>query len=118
MSTRKIFFGLLLSVCTATVCLAQDAATSKILTADSLASGAYKDIFTSFLQLAFKDLTTNNKSVEFNSNPYAILLKHNDTLAQYTYYKKYTALRNLNFGIGARLDSAFHFNGMSMGVTY
>src|SRR5690349_6908044 len=92
MSIKKIFFGLLLCAYSATTCFGQDAGTTRILTADSLAGGAYKDIFTSFLQLAFDNLTGPNKSLQFNSNPYAIMLKHNDSLASYHYYKKYTPL--------------------------
>lgn len=87
--------------------------TATILTADSLTTGSYKDIFSNFFQLAVKDLTGPAKSVTFTSNPYAIMLRHNDSLAMYKNYRKYTWLRRTNFTVGAKLDSSYRFNGMT-----
>jgi hypothetical protein len=89
-----------------------------VFTADSLKSGAAKDILTNFFQLAFNNLIGDNKEFNFNSNPYAVLLKNNPKLAIDTNYKKYRALRRLNFGFGIKLDSAYHFNGFSSGIKY
>lgn len=89
-----------------------------ILTADSLASGNVKDVLTSFFQLAFNNLTGPGKELNFNSNPFAIMLKSNPGLAKDTYYYKYRALRKTNFSFGIKLDSSFRFNGFSSGVKY
>ena len=97
---------------------AQSKGLSTIITADSLAGGAWKDIFTSFFNLAVKDLTGPQKAVTLNTNPYAIMLKHNDSLAKYKYYKKYSYLRRLNISAGAGLDSSYRFNGLSLGLSY
>lgn len=89
-----------------------------ILTADSLKSGNAKDVLTSFFQLTFNRLTSNNKEVNFNANPFAIMLKSNPQLAVDTNYRRYNNLRKLNFGFGLRLDSAYRFNGFSSGIKY
>jgi hypothetical protein len=102
-----------------TCCSAQDTAAVKgVLTADSLASGNTKDVLTSFFQLAFNRLTGPNKELDFNSNPFAVMLKSNPKLNIDTNYVRYTALRNTNFGFGLKLDSAYHFNGFSSGIKY
>jgi hypothetical protein len=89
-----------------------------VLTADSLASGNTKDVLTSFFQLAFNKLTGPNKELDFTSNPYAILLRTDTSLAVDTNYYKYHVLRKLNFGFGLKLDSSSRFNGFSSGITY
>src|ERR1700758_3976836 len=63
-----------------------------VLTADSLASGNTKDVLTSFFQLAFNKLTGPNKELDFTSNPFALMLKSDTTLAVDTNYVKYRAL--------------------------
>src|SRR5687768_525040 len=74
------------------------------LTADSLASGNYKDIFKSFFQLAFNRFTSDNKELEFSSNPFAIMARANPKLLIDTSYVRYKNLRNLNFSFAAKLD--------------
>ena len=96
----------------------QDSVSKNVITADSLASGNYKDILTSFYQLAVKDLTGPDKQLNFNSNPFAIMLKNNPKLSIDTSYYKYRHLRDLNFGVGVKLDSSYHFNGFSLAVKY
>lgn len=89
-----------------------------IFTADSLASGNYKDVLTSFFQLAFENFTGPQKELTFSSNPFAIMMKANPDLAVDTNYVRYKALRNLNFNFTAKLDSNYKFNGFSSGVNY
>jgi hypothetical protein len=116
----KSLLGLYL-VTTAGICYGQNNSSEEvkpILTADSLASGNVKDILTSFFQLAFNHLTSPDKELNFNSNPFAIILKSNPGLAKDTYYYKYRALRKTNFSFGIKLDSSFRFNGFSSGVKY
>lgn len=99
--------------------LGQSPAASKIIfTADSLASGNSKDVLTSFFQAAFNNLTGKRKEFNFNSNPYAVMLKSNPKLALDKYYSKYTPLRRLNFGFGIGLDTSYRFNGFSSGIKY
>jgi hypothetical protein len=109
---------LILSIAVHQKGFSQQNATSTLINADSLSSGNYKDIFINFFQLAANDLTGPNKSVLFNANPYAIMLKHDSNLAKYPAYRRLTYLRNLNFSVGAQLDSAYHFNGMTIGLKY
>ena len=89
-----------------------------VLTADSLSSGNYKDILTSFYQLAVDNLTGPNKEFRFTTNPYAILLKNNPELAIDTSYWKYRHWRKLNVSLDAKMDSSNHFNGIDLGITY
>ncbi len=89
-----------------------------IYTADSLKSGNYKDILTSFFQLAFNDLTGDNKAINFATNPFAVMLKNDPSLAIDGNYKKYKPLRKLNFGFGLKLDTSYKFSGFSSGIKY
>lgn len=89
-----------------------------IITADSLATGNYKDVFKSFFQLAFNGFTSKNKDVQFSSNPFAIMARANPNLLVDTSYVRNKALRNLNFNFSAKLDSAYKFNGFSSGISY
>jgi hypothetical protein len=85
-----------------------------------LASGNYKDILSSFYQLAVTNLTGPNKDLHFVFNPFAIMLRHDPSLAQNTnYIKKINQFwRRLNFDIDTKLDSSYHFNGFSLGLNY
>jgi hypothetical protein len=99
-------------------CIAQVNTKTLPLTADSLASGNYKDVFKSFFQLAANHLISNNKEIQFSSNPFAVIAKMDSSLLKSNNYKKYTHLRNLNFSFSAKLDSTYKFNGFSSGVKY
>jgi len=92
--------------------------TRLVNTADSLASGNYKDILTSFFQLAFDNLTGQKKEFNFSSNPYAVMLRNNPKMAEEDNYTKYKALRKLNFNFGITLDTNYHFSGFSSGINY
>lgn len=119
-NASKFLYALLLALCISNA-QAQEAPTNDavpIFTADSLRSGNSKDVLTSFFQLAFDNLTGNNKQFNFQSNPFAVMLKSNPNLNIDHYYSKYNALRKLNFGFGIRLDTSFRFSGFSSGVKY
>lgn len=112
-----LFTGIVVS----SVCSAQESApvsSAPIFSADSLASGNFKDILTSFYQLAFDNLTGPNKELNFNSNPFAIMLRNNPKLAIDKDYYKYRTLRKLNFGFGVRLDTSYRFSGFSSTIKY
>jgi hypothetical protein len=118
---QKILYTLLLVTSAYTAAAQEEQPLEKaapIFTADSLVSGNTKDVLTKFFQLAFNNLTGDNKEFNFNSNPFAVMLKSNPRLNIDHYYSKYNALRKLNFGFGIRLDTAYRFNGFSSGVKY
>jgi hypothetical protein len=88
------------------------------ITADSLATGNYKDVLTSFFQLGFERLTGPNKELKFSTNPFAVMAKlDNDLLLSHNYYQ-YRKLRNLNFAAALKLDNDYKFNGFSSAVKY
>lgn len=105
-------------LCAEMAAMGQDNVSSLPLTADSLASGNFKDLLTSSLQLAADHFTSNNKQLCFTSNPFAIMSRMDSSLLVDTNYIRYTHLRNLNFSFSGMLDSAYHFNGFSSGITY
>lgn len=117
----KQILGIGLLVLISFISIAQDKKGEKeaaLLTADSLATGNYKDVLTSFFQLAFQNLTGPQKEIKFTSNPYAVLARGNKDLLIDKEYKKHYFLRNLNFGFGLKLDSNFKFNGFNGGVNF
>lgn len=89
-----------------------------ILTADSLATGNYKDVLNSFFQLAFDRLASPEKTVKFTGTPFAVMAKLDTMLLVDTVYKKYRTLRNLNYTFGLQLDTSYRFNGFSAGLKY
>jgi hypothetical protein len=88
------------------------------LTADSLATGNYKDVLNSFFQLAFERVTSPNKELKFTGTPFAVMAKLDTTLLVDTLYTKYRTLRNINYTFALRLDTSFKFNGFSSGIKY
>jgi hypothetical protein len=116
-TVKKIIFTVLFLV-TMQSAMAQSTQVKKILTADSLASGNLKDLLTSFFQLSFNNLTNRSRELNFNSNPYAVILRTNPSAAIDTNYRKYRVLRKINFGFGLKLDTAYRFNGFSSGIKY
>jgi hypothetical protein len=88
------------------------------LSADSLATGNYKDVLGSFFQLAFDKFTSTEKELRFTSNPFAVMAKMDTSLLRDREYYKYRHLRDLNFSFSAKLDSSYKFNGFSSGLKY
>lgn len=89
-----------------------------IFTADSIASGNYKDVLSSFFQLAFNNLVQQRKEFRFTSNPFAVMARMNPNLLVDTNYVRYSKIRGLNFSFALNLDSAFRFNGFSSSISY
>ncbi|HRP90383.1 MAG TPA: hypothetical protein PKX92_10115 [Edaphocola sp.] len=89
-----------------------------LITADSLQSGNYKDVFSSFFQFAFNNLAGAQKAFNFQSNPFAIMLKGNKDLEVDTNWYKYRRLRNFNFLVGLNIDSSFKIKGFNFGLNY
>jgi hypothetical protein len=88
------------------------------LSADSLATGNYKDVLNSFFQLGLNNIIGPNKSLSFVSNPYAVMAKLDTGLLIDREYYKYRYLRRLNFSFSTQLDSSYKFNGFSSGLKY
>lgn len=104
------------------ICLSFDSSAQSIpnpaLSADSLASGSSKDVLKSFFQLAFNKIISNDKEVNFSSNPFAVMARMDTTLLMDRNYYHYRHLRDLNFSFGVKLDSNYKFNGFSSGIKY
>jgi hypothetical protein len=112
-------FVMVLLFCITTSLVAQKSTTpNPILTADSLATGNYKDVLNSFFQLAFDRLTSPDKTLKFTGTPFAVMAKLDTVLLVDTIYKKYRTLRNLNYTFALRLDTSYRFNGFSAGLKY
>ncbi|HEY1202281.1 MAG TPA: hypothetical protein VGE79_14925, partial [Niastella sp.] len=108
--------GLLICLCVQVK--AQQKSPNPVFTADSLATGNYKDVLNSFFQFAFEKMTSPNKELKFTGTPFAVMAKLDTTLLVDTLYTKYRALRNLNYMVSLRLDTSFRFNGFSSGIKY
>ncbi len=117
-SIKYIFLGLFLFAVHNSYSQTTKTAVKTVLTADSLSSGNLKDVLTSFFQLSYDKLTGPNKELNFSSNPYALLLKTNPSVAIDTNYVKYRHMRKLNFSFGLKLDTSYRFNGFSSSVKY
>jgi hypothetical protein len=110
---------MVLLFCITTSLVAQKSTTpNPILTADSLATGNYKDVLNSFFQFAFDRLTSPDKTLRFTGTPFAVMAKLDTVLLVDTIYKKYRTLRNLNYTFALRLDTAYRFNGFAAGIKY
>jgi hypothetical protein len=97
---------------------AQQKTPNPVFTADSLATGNYKDVLNSFFQFAFEKMTSPNKELKFTGTPFAVMAKLDTTLLVDTLYTKYRTLRNINYMFSLRLDTSFKFNGFSSGIKY
>jgi hypothetical protein len=118
MKIRKFLLAAFLA-CSTLISLAQKSPVSNpALTADSLATGNYKDVLKSFFQLAFDNLTSDKKELRFTSSPFAVMAQWDSSILVNESYVKYKALRNLNFSFALKLDTNYKFNGFSSGVKY
>lgn len=116
---KRIILAVSLLLSVSVTCIAQKAPIpNPVLTADSLATGNFKDVLNSFFQLTFDKLTGKDKEVKFSLNPFAVMAKLDTTLLVDTIYRRYRTLRNLNFTVAAALDTNFKFNGFSSGVKF
>lgn len=107
-----------LLVCLCVQVNAQQKTPNPVFTADSLATGNYKDVLNSFFQFAFEKMTSPNKELKFTGTPFAVMAKLDTTLLVDTLYTKYRTLRNINYMVSLRLDTSFRFNGFSSGIKY
>jgi hypothetical protein len=88
------------------------------ITADSLATGNYKDVLNSFFQLGFERVTGPNKEIKFTSNPYAVMARLDTNMLLSSQYYKHRKLRDFNFAVSVKLDSSYKFGGFSSALKY
>ncbi|WP_417940192.1 hypothetical protein [Flavobacterium sp. RS13.1] len=81
-------------------------------------SGNYKDILSSIFQLGTTNLTSDNKSIEFNATLFGIKSIFNSHILEDKYFKRERFSRNLQFNAKLNLDEQFKYNGVSGGITY
>lgn len=117
---RNLLFTCMLWFSSAGVVSAQSEkdTVNSIRTDAHLQSGNYRDVLTNFFQLAFQDLTGDNKQFQFSSNLFAIKLKTNPTLNLDKYYKHQTFWRNSNVDFDIRLSEKFALKGINLGYRY
>jgi hypothetical protein len=119
MNNKLSAIAVVLLLCACVPVFAQKAPVANpILSADSLATGNYKDVLNSFFQLAFDRLGSPDKEIKFTGTPFAVMAKLDTTLLVDKKYRQYSTLRNLNYVFGLRLDSAYKFNGFTSGIKY
>jgi hypothetical protein len=81
-------------------------------------SGNYKDILTSFYQLAVKDFSGEEKSIGFNSTLFALKSKADPNLLKDKDYIEATFSRNFQFNFKVDLNKDFKYAGFTGGISY
>lgn len=81
-------------------------------------SGNYKDILTSFYQLAVKDFSGEEKSIGFNSTLFALKSKANPNLLKDVNYIEATFSRNFQFNFKIDLNKDLKYTGFTGGISY
>lgn len=118
MKPNRIFLALIALLFLAADINAQSEEKKTVFTEEALSSGNYKDVFRSFFQLAFNELTSEKKELAFATNPYAIMVKLDSSKLEASQYLKYTWLRRFNISFAGKLNSENRFNGFSSGIKY
>ncbi|CAD7803287.1 hypothetical protein CHRY9390_01056 [Chryseobacterium aquaeductus] len=81
-------------------------------------SGNWKDVFTDFMQASLKDLTGENKSLQFKANLFALKSKaDNSLLIDYNYAREKFS-RNFQIEVGLDLDNDYKFKGFNYGFDW
>lgn len=81
-------------------------------------SANLKDVFSSFYQLAFKNLTEKENAVEFNSTLFAAVKSYDSDIVKTRSRAGITFLRNFQFNGKINLNDKYKLNGYSGGFTY
>lgn len=79
--------------------------------------GNYKDVLAGFLQLATKNFTGAEKSIEMNTTLFAIKAKANPDLITGNFQAERFS-RNFQFNFKLNLDDEYKYKGFTGGVTY
>lgn len=80
-------------------------------------SGNYKDILTSFFQLATTNFTGDEKTIEMNTTLFAIKAKADTTLITGNFQEERFS-RNFQFNFKLNLDDKYKYKGFTGGATY
>lgn len=120
MNFKKLIPFILVFLVVTKISSAQKNSSAKdsLKTAAHLKSGNSQDVLISFFQLAFNDLTGDNKTFKFQSSLFAIKAKTDDDLWLDRNYLKEKFSRNFVFSIAPSLDSSFKFKSNSIGFKY
>ena len=81
-------------------------------------SGNYKDVFSSFLQLASENFDPKTKSLNFNSTLFTIKSKADPELLKDENIRKAGFSRNFQFNVKLDLDNNYKYKGFTGGFTY
>ena len=91
---------------------------SLVRTSDNLKSGNYKEVLTSFFQLALNDLAGDSREFTFKSTIYAWLLKADSTLAESHNYLRYKWARDIEVNTAMNVDQNFKVNEYKLGLKW
>lgn len=91
---------------------------SKMRTAIDLKSGNEQDVLSSFFQLAFDNLQSQQHSFQFQSTLLAWHSRFNPNVYEDTYYKRSRFERNFTFGLGLGTDSTNKFTNKNLSLKY
>lgn len=97
---------------------AQSNAKDSIRTAANLKTGNSQDVLISFFQLAFDDITSEKKSLKFQSSLFAIKAKTDSNLWIDRNYLKEKFSRNLVLSISPTFDSSYKFKSNTFAFKY
>lgn len=89
-----------------------------VRTVNDLKTGNWQSILSNFLQLAFKDIAGNNKSLSFKASLFAIKAKADSNLLLDRNYVRQKFARNFQFDFALKLDTGYRFKGMQAGFTW
>lgn len=81
-------------------------------------SGNFKDIFAGFYQAAFKSISPDGKSLEFNSTLFSIVKNADKDILKTRNRKQIAFLRNFQISANANLENDFSFSGFGAGITW
>lgn len=81
-------------------------------------SGNYKEILSSIFQLGTTNITSDEKSIEFNSTLLGIKSIFNSKILIDTNFVKEKFSRNFQFNAKLNLDEQFKYKGFTGGITY
>lgn len=85
---------------------------------ESSKSGNYKDLFSSFFQLASENFDSKTKSLKINSTLFAIKSKANPDLLKDVNIKQAGFSRNFQFNVKLDLDNNYKYKGFTGGFTW
>jgi len=97
---------------------------TSMITADALnkfdqnKSANFKDILTNLFQITTTNLSGNDKSIEFNTNLFALKSKANPELLKDVNFEKEMFSRKFQFNAKVNLDDQFKYKGFTGGATF